>query len=1516
MYSNTALTNHLQESAAVETKSKVLAEWNLNIFENIEAIGNYKNRPIASNTANTLPDTWVMETSSTPAANRTWYGFTDYDTVIDGGYTDEGATPVTFQSSNERQKSLLSLEDCFKRFRPRSGINKLRARDNGRYILPVYSSSIFARPRYYPAGRNDNFKYWSSYRTVGTDWFGLSKTGDPYLIQDAAPFVVYKNQIPTNKVVIKLQTNVSDIDSGSLINPASPANKDPFFIGSTPNYKSTPLQWKIQKLDSDDNWVDLVEEITTDQFTSNASSNGYFELSYGLTNSEILTTYKDKFLMLGTLASTSALPNIVGEEFAGQSYLIKSSDTDKGVIHIHNGGISAVILDNYTAAIVPTYGWYKSEESISNAQLFVKELDKTLAPSYLDNGILTYREFEYIKGLRIVVNRMANQRTTFDLIELSPRLAVDITDITSSFSLKKYASDLGVSSLPVGQLLASNGDMSIFDYNEVFNQNNQNSLLNIYSGNDLQFSFITKNLQLKFYETISKVKQTDDTYKDYHVPLKTMYADGFPQYDDSNRNIAITLRDFVFYLESQIAPEIFLTNASTSYIIATLLDSIGFSNYSFKRISEEQDTVIPNFFISPNKTVMQVLQDIAIATQTTMFFDESNNFIVMSKRYLVPDSTAQRDFNTILYGSDTGVKKTNIINISSQSNDIYNDGKITYYNRYIKKKSNDVSLESYTDTAKTISYENVVLWSVNDVQEKIVQDKNEENPSASGYALTAMALASKLKAEPPKVVDQKIVNNEIDFGDNIYWLARPNGYLYANGEIIRYDAIQYSAGGQTVWIQNENDYVKYFSQLSLGQKMYPTGIIRIYAEPKYNANGTYVENTIAKHGRAQFGTTIAEHTATYNELEYSWKTPKTPLVTDWQYLFNSTTSSTITDDIVANKTNLKSAKMKPPVTTIKNFLSVPKYNVNTKNYEYKGTLQASALLLTGPNFTLKSNNGPSLNYVKKDLGTYIAYDTFGTRIRLLGTPQEKETSKTQKLSGSYPLYTSANLSASVNGESGGIGILTNTNGEGYYYEIVALNYADTKNFTVTDSIDAKTVLFYRMDMVKDGYTTLTLGGTFSQNNTVLTANSNQSLTTALSGNPVTFSVGKLIEIRNSTQAGLYSVTSMGSGSSPWVLTKEIPVLKPTILYSGFQNILVDSGKFAAKVKRLQDSTEDSIYDLAIKVSKINNKDWRVSIYFNGYMIGTIQDKEPVTSGISQNISLFTRGSSQVMFNDVYAIKTLKKKPAASEVKASSEIFNGNKTSNLSYSKYSMNSLVKTGFLSSLSPSEVPENSIYYEEFGTIMRECAYFNVKFDKAYPALRSKIAPQPAAVAQYLVTGYNSTPYRAEFLVFNTSDFALGLGDGQSFDTILNIVGITYTEEVAKELTVDGFYTNRSNFSSNSDYSSQVYKNKYIDIKNNRVTYGNKAFAIDSPYIQTEGTATELMDYIINKISKPRKAVAVETFGMPIIQLGDLVKFSYDPNKNLPNTVTDNNFVVYAIEHQTAETGPSTILYLSEVA
>jgi hypothetical protein len=46
-----------------------------------------------------------------------------------------------------------------------------------------------------------------------------------------------------------------------------------------------------------------------------------------------------------------------------------------------------------------------------------------------------------------------------------------------------------------------------------------------------------------------------------------------------------------------------------------LLDSIGFSNYVFKRLANDSEPVIPYFFVAPNQNVAEVLNQLAISTQ-------------------------------------------------------------------------------------------------------------------------------------------------------------------------------------------------------------------------------------------------------------------------------------------------------------------------------------------------------------------------------------------------------------------------------------------------------------------------------------------------------------------------------------------------------------------------------------------------------------------------------------------------------------------------------------------------------------------------------------------------------------------------------------------------------------------------------------------------------------------------------------------------------------------------------------
>lgn len=1540
MYSNTSLTNHLQTSATVATKSKVIAEWNLNSSETIQAIGNYKNRPLAlSFNANTAPDTtWNANENEATAATNEWYGYTDYDVVIDGGYTDEALTPVTFRTSKERQKSLMSLEDCFSRFRPRSGINKLRFFGKNKKIIPLTSNNdTFLNPRYYAASKDDKFKYWSSYRTQNNVEYGISLDyiNAPGVIHDTAPFVIYKNLIPTNKVVIKVQTNVSNNNS------LPTANADPFFSGSTPNYKSTPKIWKVQKYNGTA-WVDMYTT-TTDVFTED----GYFQLSYGITNQELTSSdplvgiYKNNYSLIGTLSSTAALPLIQEPKRKGQAYLVKSSNTDKGTLYIYNGQVSDTTLTNYHA-IVPTYGWYKSEEAITNSQLFVTELDKTIAPSFVESSVTIYREFEYIKGLRILVTSMLNTNTVFDLIELSPRLEVDITDNVSSFSLKKFASDLGVSNLPVGQLLASTGEIAMFDNNQVLNKNNLNSLLNISS----TITLINKSLQLKFYEIVSNVPtefailstspqptgttnititteaphgiiqgdtvvisgvspngyngtwtaqasttgsnlvvnigsnpgnittvgtaiKSNPTYKDFYVPVKTMYSDGFPQYSDATRDVSMSLRDMTFYFESFLAPEILLRNASVSFIVATLLDSIGFSNYKFLR-GDKSDAVIPFFMVAPDKNIMQALQELAIATQSTMFFDEVNNFIIMSKEYLVPQSTSVRNKDITLYGIDSGPRKANILEINSESNDIYNDGKIVYYNRYIQKQPNDLQSLSRLDKNQVFEYQRSVLWSL-EASEQNLQSKNEEDVTQTAYPLTAIPLANTLSTSPPEVVagtpNPVIINNVIKFGDGVYWMGRYAGYFYSNGEIIKYDAIEYSYGSadstNTVWITSNEEYQYYFSKINKGDKMYKTGNVRIYAEPLYENDGKYKIGPVSKHGRGQFGTTVATHTVDDGTTEQWWEKAQNVVATNPQKLFKGKDSiATIT----ANKSNIASKSITTS-TKIKNFLGRQTYSLKSKTKIASDSIQSSGLILTGPTFLEPENEMGSIGYVKKYLASEIDYDTYGARIRLFGDATTDP--DLVSLGSSYPAYElGSNLKfnndngtyvsgpSKISGKSGGMAILTNTAGEGYYYEIVALDY--TRPEVIKTSSKINTLFFYKLKKDANG------------------------------------------------------------------------ILIPTILYEEFRNILVDTGKFSAKVLKTQET--DSVYDIGISVSKTSTSSWVFSLYLDNEQIKIVEDKEPVNSGIAETISLFVRGSSQVMFENTYAMrrfltknemtilsnKNLTEAEREKQTKSfanSANVFDDTKVSGISGSKYTLSPLVQTGFLSKLSTSSIPENQIFYEEFGSIMRECAYFNVKFDKTYPALTSLMSPVPASLGGYVVAGYNSTPYRAEFLLFNTSDFVLDLGANKDYLDNVSITGVTFTQEAARDLTVDEFLTNKSNYTNQVNYNPVEYKNKYTDIKNNRLLYGSKSFVIDSPYIQTADLAQNLMSFVINRISKPRKVAAVRVFGMPIIQLGDIVSFLYDTNKILPNTVSGNNFVVYASEYQREETGPSTLLYLSEV-
>ena len=1447
MFVNEKLQEHLSTSSNLRLESRVIAEWNMNEANNILQVGNYRYRPTDPSSPYYLP------THSFDMLDQAGYytNATFSDIKIDGGMDNEDQ-PISFLSSQEKIAQLYSLEDCFQRNRPRSGINKSRLFENK--YTHFSNSQMSQRPRYYVSSREDVFKYWSSFRKEddkdrGIADIKLSNFPNRYYIEDACPYIVYKNYVPANRIILKMQTNVGDVNLGPFIEKGVEI-QDPFYGEEN---KTTPKRWKVQYL-LENTWIDAIGFDENSQRSDGSpviGSDGYVELAYGPL---IPYPYKESFKFIKQLTHPSLVPDVSTLE-EGEAYFVLTNTESSGNFYMRYEGE----LINFPAQ----YGWQLIDEEVNSSTPYVTELVNKLGYFNPSIGQQIYREFQYIKGLRVVVETMNKMGSTFDLIELSPRLAIDLSDKTVDFSIKRTSADLGVTGMPVSQLLAATGDLTLFDYDQSFFPENTESLL---------YGHMTQNVQFKIYETILDVDG-----ENFVVPIKTMYSEGFPTTSSDSRSVNISLRDLFYYFESQAAPQILIPNASLSYAISLLLDSVGFSNYIFRRIGDEPDPEIPFFFVRPDTSVAEVLSSLAMSTQSAIFFDEYNNLVVMSRDYVLPDE-GDRDVDLVLYGSkdfnrNNEIKNessqaalANIIGISAQDKDVYNDGSINYTTRYIQRSFSSMKQAMVLDRDKSWTYRPALLWEIAPSEQ--LKPINDEVGSQSSYVLSAVPLNSDLSDSIPIVQNNKIVNNIMDLGDGIYWVSRYNGYFYANGEVIKYDAVQFNipglsaidsldpnVEGDNVWITSVRDYTKYFSKIPFNGKMYPTGLVRISAEPNYETiNGVvFLQNgAVAKHGRGQFNTKIVTHRAGLSQ-EWSSNDNVRGCKMDFKYLADESLDLPETSVGVAGKNNSRALGASRS-GLIKNFLASPVSNEINSNTSYPATVQSSAFVFNGTSFATTDSPLEHISYVYKELDNKFVH--FGTRMRIIGRVENSEI-RGQTPTGSFTYYTPTETTSdqpvAVAGSSGGLAFSLNpeTN-NGYYFEIIALT--DTNVSDYEDS-GVKNILFYKIKQ-----------------------NANDPEGAAI----------------------------------------------PVPIWSGVGDIIVDDGKFVGQ-SRLVAEEKTTVYDLSVEYQNIGSFR-RFYLYINNVPVAIVDDEDPLP--MYNNMALFVRGSSQCMFENVYALANNYALNTNFEVATIASQSDGPNafgvkeiTANKSFQKYAMSGMIQSTYLSGLGPSQPPKYNIYFEEFGTIMREAAYFNVRYDKAYPAIVANISPTFNRVRGYTVSNFLPGAYGAEFMIFNATDTALSLDSTSG--NYLRIQGVTFTQQSVNELTLDDYFDKVSSSTALVVAGENVIapptkaREAYFNVKLSRMTHGVKSFSLDAQYIQSHDAAESLMTWLVNKMMKPNKSVGLKIFANPTIQLGDLLQIDYTNNDGLREICNpDDRFVVYHIEYSRDNEGPTMQLYLSEVS
>jgi hypothetical protein len=542
---------------------------------------------------------------------------------------------------------------------------------------------------------------------------------------------------------------------------------------------------------------------------------------------------------------------------------------------------------------------------------------------------------------------------------------------------------------------------------------------------------------------------------------------------------------------------------------------------------------------------------------------------------------------------------------------------------------------------------------------------------------------------------------------------------------------------------------------------------------------------------------------------------------------------------------------------IKNFMSssfLTETDVNSLKSTKTGTIQSSAFIMNGPSFKTTETPINFISYQYKQLDN--AYRSFGARMRIIGKIENNET-RGQTPIGSTPYYqvngVQTKQNVSIGGGSGGLAIMLNPEtNNGYYFEIVALTETNVQSYQKINKVGEAEV---------------------NINNIVF-----------------------------------YKVKKDASNNNA------IPVK----LWGGLTSIIVDDGKFTGQY-RMAGEEKPTVYDLSVEYENIGTFR-RFYLYINNKLIKIVDDADPLP--VYNNIAPFVRGSSRVMFENLYALTNNYAQNTVSVVgETLSSVFGDSEIdATESFRKYAISGLIQGTYLTGISSGQPPKYNMYFEEFGSIMRECAYFDIKYDRSYPALYAQLSPTFNRIKGYSISGFQADSYGAEFLIFNASDTALNLDE--TTGNYLRIQGITFTQDTTYQLTVDEYFKKESNLSdpqlqgSTLITSPLVQKAKYDEIKLSRLIYGKNDFAIESPYIQTQDDAEELMGWIISKVMSPKKSIGISLFSIPTLQLGDIVTVDYKNADGLNLVANDSNrFVVYNISYNRSLSGPSMTLYLSEV-
>ena len=410
------------------------------------------------------------------------------------------------------------------------------------------------------------------------------------------------------------------------------------------------------------------------------------------------------------------------------------------------------------------------------------------------------------------------------LIEVSPRLEIDLTNLVQDVSINKSL-DSQNNTVPISSINSNDARITLSGIPAL----NSGVLVPIFSSQSDQSSTILANMlrkNIKFYINFNLINYvdlgTEPQFPAKYIPGGVFYSDSWDENDIDT--VTVQCYDVSRYLQSLPVPDYVANLKNVFEVITNILDMAGFTDYDFDSLYEicnsTADPLDVAYYYSNSQdtTLIDALNSIFVAYQVGAHIDEYgvmqflSLYNILSKQYL-----------------DVVIAESNIVENTLQVSNKAKPGKISVRYQAPKVKQSP-SLQNITDYNNSPSF---VYTTSNDV----VWQQQTIDSVGFNYINTGMA------------EDSNVLNiNNNDLLDIFHTYNLDNsGYAAIENEIVSFVYKEYTIaklGGTPSTTVSVKNNLELQGEINKFIKKYSAGLVPSYAAiTNVSGNGTTITYT-------------------------------------------------------------------------------------------------------------------------------------------------------------------------------------------------------------------------------------------------------------------------------------------------------------------------------------------------------------------------------------------------------------------------------------------------------------------------------------------------------------------------------------------------------------------------------------------------------------------------------------------------------------------------------------------------